>query len=287
MLALVRVNGVTTGLTEGAVSALDHGLLYGNGLFETMRATNGRILGLADHLKRLRQGGVIIDLPVPPSETLAEEIAAALCEAQEADAYVRLTVTRGPGAPAPDPSTCEAPTVMVVVKPFIPPEPRWMTTGLHTLISSIRRNTFSPLSRVKSLNYMECILAKQEAKRAGADEAIFLDTDGNLAEATAWNLFLVNGRTLKTPSTRGPILPGITRQIVIRLARQRGLEVEEGTYAPSCLQQAEEAFLTNSLYGVVPVGTVDGTPIGQTIPGPKTSMVGYAYEALRQAECGA
>lgn len=286
MAAIVRVDGCTTALEAGVIGTLDHGFLYGNGLFETLRATNGIAFALCEHLERMQRGGALIGMPVPPAEALEAEVAAALTDAGEDDAYVRLTVTRGVGAPGPDPSSCRGPAVVVVVKPFPPPPERWLTDGVSAEISPIRRNTTSPLTRVKSLNYMECILAKQTARANGADEAIFLDTDGSLAEATAWNLFFVESGVLCTPDVSGPILPGITRRIVLELAQGRGIRCEEGSYRPKRLICAEESFLTNSLYGIVPLGSLDRHRIGECVPGPVGEALAADYEARRRGECG-
>lgn len=279
MSVIVRVNGRSVG--EGAaISALDHGFLYANGLFETMRALGGRPFALERHLRRMSESGGVIGLPIPAEDLLAREVAAALEEAGEEDAYVRLTVTRGVGAPGPDPATCGEPTVTVVVKPFPAPPARWLREGIRTVTSSLRRNDCSPLVRVKSTNYLECILGKQEARRQGADEAIFLDTRGLLAEATAWNVFFIDGGRLLTPDERGAILPGVTRAIVLELAAAQRIACERGAYPPEQLVSAQEAFLTNSLYGVAPLGSVDGTAIGDGAPGPVTHALAAGYEAL-------
>jgi aminodeoxychorismate lyase len=282
MPTVIRLNGQTLDSAQAAVAALDHGFLYGNGLFETLRATDGRAFALDEHLARLGRGAAAIGLPAPPADVLASEVQAALDAAGEPDAYVRLTVSRGPGAPGPDPVSCAAPTVMVTVKPFPEPTARWASEGLRAVTASIRRNSSSPVTRVKSLNYLECILAKQAARAAGADEAVFLDTEGNLAEATAWNLFLVGGGRLLTPSDAGPILPGVTRAIVLRLAREAGIPCEEGVYPPARLDQSSEAFLSNSLYGVMPLAGIDGRSVGERAPGPVTQRLSDAYEALRR-----
>jgi len=280
----VRVNGRSVGTGSEGISPLDHGFLYGNGLFETMRALRGQAVALEQHVERMRGAGDVIGLPVPPEETLAQEVLAAVAEAAEDDAYVRLTVTRGPGAPGPDPSTCGAPTLVVVVKPFPKAPRRWAEQGVTAVISSIRRSSTSPLTRVKSTNYLECVLAKQEARQRGADEAILLDGEGDLAEATAWNLFFVEGGWLMTPDEAGPLLPGITRAIVLRLAAEQGVPSERGTYEPDRLAEADEAFLTNSLYGVVALGSLEGVPIGGGTPGPLTSLLARQYDALLEAE---
>ncbi len=282
MPTVIRLNGRVLDPSQATVSALDHGFLYGNGLFETLRATDGRAFALDEHLQRLARSAEVIGLPAPEAGTLAAEVQAALDAAGEPDAYVRLTVSRGPGAPGPDPSSCEAPTMVVVVKPFPEPPARWAGQGLRAVTASIRRNSTSPLTRVKSLNYMECILAKQAARAVGADEAIFLDSEGNLAEATAWNLFLVEGDRLLTPDDAGPILPGITRATVLGLARASAIPCEQGAYPPARLEQSAEAFLTNSLYGVMPLAEMDGKAVGGRPPGPITQRLALAYEALRR-----
>jgi len=282
MPTVIRRNGQTLAPEQATVAALDHGFLYGNGLFETLRATEGRPFALDRHLERLETSAEVINLPAPPAEALAKEVQAAVDAAGELDAYVRLTVSRGPGAPGPDPGSCDSPTVLVVVKPFPAAPQHWATLGVRAVTAAIRRNSTSPLTRVKSLNYLECILARQAAKAAGADEAIFLDTEGNLAEATAWNLFLVEEGRLRTPGLSGPILPGIARALVLRIASAGGIDCEEGTYSPAHLARASEAFVTNSLYGVMPLASVDGTRIGSVVPGPLTIRLGEAYEALRR-----
>jgi branched-chain amino acid aminotransferase len=276
---VVRVNGRSVG--DGpAISALDHGFLYGYGLFETMRALGGRPFLLDRHLRRLAEGADTIGLPLPAPEAFGDEVGAALTESGLDDAYVRLTVTRGVGAPGPDPSTCSRPTVVVIVKPFPRPPRRWSTEGLRAVFSDIARSDSSLLTGVKCANYLECILAKERARELGADEAIFLGTDGDLAEATAWNLFFVEAGRLCTPGAWGPILPGITRAKVIELADSLRLAWEEGAYPPERLFAADEALLTNSLYGVVPLGAVDGRPVGHTVPGPVTQALDAAYQAL-------
>ncbi|HJN15131.1 MAG TPA: aminotransferase class IV, partial [Armatimonadota bacterium] len=169
----------------------------------------------------------------------------------------------------------------VAAKPLLPPPERWLAEGMKVEISSIRRCSKSPLPRLKSLNYMDCILAKQAAKRSGADEAMFLDTDGNIAETTAWNVFFVDGDVLHTPSARGPLLPGITREIVLELATRAGVTCRDGEYTPLKLSMASEAFLTNSLYGVVPIGQFNGAALGDDMPGPITVELTSLYESAR------
>jgi len=170
-----------------------------------------------------------------------------------------------------------------VVRTLPAPSDRWRIEGLRAITSDIRRNSTSPLTRVKSLNYLECLLAKQAAKAAGADEALFLDTEGNLAEATAWNLFFGEGDRLLTPSEAGPILPGVTRAIVLRLAEEAGIDCETGVYPPERLHSATEAFLTNSLYGIMPLGALDGRPIGGAVSGPLTARLASAVARAARA----
>lgn len=276
------LNGEVTVGSPPTVSVLDHGFLYGDGLFETMRATDGRPYLLDRHLARLRAGAEVLTLSAPSEEELARWIAAALQAADEGDAYIRLTVTRGRGAAGPDPRTCPQPTVLVVVRPFAGLPPRWSEQGLSAVTSTIRRNEHSPLSRLKTCNYLDCILAKEEARAAGTDEALMLNTAGNVAEATAWNVFAVCGGTLLTPPPSEGLLPGITRARVLELAAEHDVAAREAALRPAALREASEAFLTNSLYGVVALTRLDGAALGAGVPGPVTARLQTLYEEARR-----
>ena len=276
------LNGDVTVGSPPTVSVLDHGFLYGDGLFETMRATDGEPYLLERHLARLRDAAEVLGLPPPPEAELRRWIAATVHASGEPDAYVRLTVTRGPGAAGPDPRTCPQSTAVVVVRAFPGLPARWSEQGLAAITASIRRNEHSPLSQLKSCNYLDCILAKEEARAAGADEALMLNGAGNVAEAAAWNVFAVCEGLLRTPPPNEGLLPGVTRTRVLELAAEHRIAAREAPVTPAALREASEAFLTNSLYGLVALTRLDGAPIGAGAPGPVTSRLQALYEEARR-----
>jgi branched-chain amino acid aminotransferase group I len=269
--------------SQARISALDYGFLYGFGLFETMRAYNGRVFRLDSHLSRLEGSAEILGLPLR-----ALNLKAAVMDTIRAnglgDARIRITVSIGEGATAPDPGTCNKPTVLVVAEHYQPYPQHFYQKGFRAVVSSIIRNSRSPLSRLKSASYLESILARQEARAAGADEALCLNEKGFLAEASMGNIFLVGDGVLRTPGPESGILPGITRQIVLELARQLDISTLEQDTRLDELFQAEEAFLTNSLIEVVPLTEVDGRPIAAGRPGSITKRLMAAYKKLVLAE---
>jgi len=270
----VFLNGRFVERGEAAAPALDRGLLYGYGLFETMRSYGGRVFRLEEHYRRLCEGAAVLDLP--PALTLDDLRAAvdALLEQNGlADAYLRLTVTAGP---APDGGGA-SPSILLVARPLSGYPPDLYQRGMAAVTSASRRNEASPLSRVKSLNYLDNLLAREEARRKGADEAILLNTRGLVAEGSASNVFLVGSEGILTPGIDSGALPGITRATVIELAREAGIACAEGEVATEALVQAAEAFLTNSIMGVMPLTRLDGRPIGSGRPGPVTGAIRRLY----------
>ncbi len=280
---IVYLNGSLVARNKARISALDYGFLYGFGLFETMRAYNSRVFRLDSHLSRLASSAEILGLPI---ETL--ELKAAVMDTIQAnrlgDARIRITVSIGEGAMAPDPSTCIKPTVLVLAEHYQPYPERVYQKGFRAVVSSIIRNSRSPLSRHKSANYLESILARQEARAAGADEALCLNEKGLLAEASMSNIFLVSNGLLKTPGQESGILPGITRQTVLELAQQLDITTVEQDTRLEELFQAEEAFLTSSLIEVMPLTELDGKPIAAGRPGPITKRLMAAYRKLVMAK---
>jgi len=259
---------------EAAVPALDRGLLYGYGLFETMRSYDGRVFRLDEHYRRLSEGAAVLDLP--PALTLDDLRVAVetLLESNGlADAYLRLTVTAGP-TPVDGGAS---PSILLVARPLSGYPPDLYQRGMAAVTGASRRNEASPLSRVKSLNYLDNLLAREEARRKGADEAILLNTRGLVAEGSASNVFLAQGERLLTPGIESGALPGITRATVIELAREAGIDCAEGDVEAATLAGAAEAFLTNSIMGVMPLTRLDGRPIGSGRPGPVTGAVRRLY----------
>jgi branched-subunit amino acid aminotransferase/4-amino-4-deoxychorismate lyase len=199
---------------------------------------------------------------------------------QLGDARVRITISIGEGGIVPDPSTCDKPTVLILAGHYQPYPEQVYEKGFRAIVSSIRRNSQSPLSRLKSANYLESILARQEARAAGIDEALCLNEKGLLAEASMSNIFLVTNGILRTPGQESGILPGITREVVLELASPLGINTLEHDIRLDELFQAQEAFLTNSLMEIMPLTEIDGKPIGSGRPGPLTKRLAMAYKKL-------
>lgn len=262
---MVFLNGSVICVDDARLDFGDRGFTLGDGLFETIRVRAGRPTRLDAHLARLRAGAAILDLPVRSSDqALGDAMVAVLAANGLPEGVLRLTVTRGPAPRGLLPPATPMPTVLVTVGPLPPPG------GPLTAVvaAGTRRNEHSPLSRCKCLNYLDNVLARQEAARRGADEAILLNTAGRLAETTIANLFLVvEGRVVTPPVTDGA-LPGVMRAEAIAAtgALERSLD-------PGDLTRAEEVFATNAL-GVKAIVQVDGRPVGGGEPGPVASRLG-------------
>jgi branched-chain amino acid aminotransferase len=279
---VVWVNGERCDSSSPHVSARDRGLTLADGLFETMRVRRGQVFRLDRHLARLRDG--LFALGIPASPQLRAWLHFAVDDAAAEDCAIRLTVTRGIGAAGLAPPPEAAPTVIVTVSPM-PPRPSPSETGLHAHVASGRRNERSMSAGLKTLAYTDAVMALCEARRTGADEALFLDTEEHLSEATASNLFVWTGQALLTPPLSCAALPGVTRAAVLEIASGLGLEVSDRPFGLERLQDAAEAFLTSSIRGVAPLVRVDGRPVGSGAPGEVTQRVSAAYAALVEREC--
>lgn len=254
---------------EAVVSVFDHGFLYGDGVYETMRAYRGRVFHLNDHLMRLERSASLIHLELPTSrEELAARIQEALDKNQLQDAYLRVTVSRGPGEIGLDPALCAYPTLVIIARPF-QAYPEWFyTDGVAAIVAKTERNSQAALPpQVKSLNFLNNILAKMEAKAAGAQEAFMFNHRGELTEGTTSNIFLVQAGLLRTPALECGLLDGITRGVVLGLARNAEIPTEEARLKPADLAAAEECFVTNTTQEVLPVTRLDGRSIGNGRPG--------------------
>ena len=266
---------------EAVVSVFDHGFLYGDGIYETLRAYDRRIFMLRRHLARLVRSSRAIGLDLPIA---GKEWPALLQEAMERnglrDAYLRITVSRGEGDIGLDPALCRRPTVVIVALPFQPYAADVLQHGVDLSIVSIRRNHPTAISpQIKSLNFLNNILAKQEAIRAGAFDGLMLNTDGDVAECTTSNIFFVRSDRLCTPDVSCGILDGITREVVLMLAQEEpgAVAVEEGRYKPDALYQASECFVTNTSMEVMPVRSIDSRLIGQGTRGPVTERLQQTF----------
>jgi branched-chain amino acid aminotransferase len=282
----VYCNGEILEESEARIPFLDRGVLFGDGLFETIRAYDGKPFRLERHLLRLREGCRDLRLSGLPSDGDIEEALGELygLNVGEGDAYMRITLTGGPydgGRTLDRPSP---PNMLIVVQPYAGYPPELYERGVRMVVSTIRRNDGSPLSRIKSNNYLGTIMAKHEAIELGADDAIMLNGKGYLAEATSSNLFLVKREIVTTPDVACGLLPGVTRETVLELCAHLGLASEAGYYTLADLLGADEVFLSVSTAEILPVAEVDGTRIGTTLPGPITARLSQAYRDLVRAE---
>ena len=283
---IVYLNGRLVPRLEAKLSVFDHGFLYGYGLFETMRAYNGHIFRLDTHLTRLRCSAESIGLThsILTTDEGKQSLKAACMATLEAnelkDARIRLTVSAGEGDITPDPSTCSSPTVLITARSLAPLPPEKYGTGFKAAVSFLRRNSQSPLSRLKSTCYMENTLARMTARAAGYDEAIFLNEQGYLAEGSTTNIFLVSHGELITPCFESGVLPGITRDAVLEIARNLHIKATERWVQSNELIEAQEAFLTNSIVELMPLVSVEGRPIGTGKPGKLTGDLLFAYRKL-------
>lgn len=257
----VYLNDRVVHAPDAKVSVFDHGFLYGDGIYETMRVYDGVVFMLDEHIERLYRSASLIGLDIPKR---IADIKISIYETLKANsltnAYVRLTVSRGYGPIGLDPELCKEPTFVVITNEFKSYPKSYYEGGIKLTIASVRRNLREALNpQIKSLNFLNNILAKIEAKQADAYEAIMLNAEGYLTEGTISNIFFVKNGILCTPSVECGILDGITRAMVIDLALKNGLEVKEGRFTPEELYMASEVFITNTTMEVMPAGKLDKT----------------------------
>jgi len=280
---IIYLNGRFIPRSKAKLSSFDHGFLYGYGLFETMRAYQGHIFRLDHHLARLRRSAQSLGLThnILHVADGKQSLEAACMETLEANklknARLRLTISAGEGDMTPDPSTCSDPTVLITARNLVALPPEKYESGFKAAVSSLRRNSHSPLSRLKSTCYMENILARMAARAAGCDEATLLNEQGYLAEGSTTNIFLANNGELITPSLESGVLPGITREVVLEIARASNIKTLERQVELKELTEAEEAFVTNSILELMPLTWFEGKPIGTGKPGQLTKELLAAY----------
>jgi branched-chain amino acid aminotransferase len=248
---------------EATVSVYDHGFLYGDGIYETMRSYRGVVFMLERHLDRLCRSALFIGLNIPEKSDIKRAVYLTLKQNNLSESYVRITVSRGKGAIGIDPDLCKAVTFVVIAEPFRKYPDELYAEGARLILAETRRNSTTAIDpRIKSLNFLNNILAKIEAKKSDAHEAIMLNSEGFIAEGTVSNIFFVKNGILCTPSVKVGILDGITREIVISSARDHGVRVEEGEYRPEDLLKASEVFFTNTSAEIMPVSKVEDVDFG-------------------------
>ncbi len=285
---IAYVDGKWTPAEDARIPVLDHGLLYGDGVFEGIRVYGGRPFLLDEHLDRLAASARALVLELPAGR---DEIAALCCEAAERagldDGYLRLVVTRGEGALGVSPHTCPRASLIVIAAPLALYPPERYRDGVRLVTSSLRRSASDALPpQVKSLNYLTSVLASIEARRQGADEALLLNAQGLIAECTADNVFLVSRGRVLTPAVASGALAGITRALVMRLLAEQGIEAAEAALTPADAWTADELFLTGTGAEIVPVCEIDGRalpserPVTETV---RAAFAAYVAEASARA----
>ena len=265
---------------QALISVFDHGFLYGDGVYETLRIYHGQAFLLSRHLDRLRESCRLIGLDFSMSDNKwAGILGESLRRNELHDASVRVTISRGKGPLGIDPSLCPRPTMVMVTQPFHPYPQELKKEGIHLELVGIRRNPMLAQSpRIKSLSFLNNILAKQEALRLGGRDALMLNMEGYISECPTSNIFFVKNGILKTPSVDCGILEGVTREVVMMLAKEQGFPTQEGRYGAQEFFNADECFITNTSMEIMPVRRVGEQSLGSGRPGPITMQLAKLFE---------
>jgi branched-chain amino acid aminotransferase len=289
MAATVNVNGRVSDQDHAVISVFDHGFLYGEGIYETLRTYNGQPFLFDRHMQRLRNSAGMLVLTVPLSDAeiaarFKETVSAAgLGGSPDREAYIRILVTRGIGELTYDPAACPTPSVVVIVKPHVDVSADWIERGVRvSLVDVVRNHPSSVNPLIKSNNLLNNALAMQEAFRRGAVEGVMRNYRGELAECTQSNLFVVKNGAALTPPIDAGLLPGITRAFLFEVGAGCGIPVREQVLKDADLFGADEAFFTSSTRELVPIVTVDDRTIGAGKPGPVTHALLQAFRARAQ-----
>jgi branched-chain amino acid aminotransferase len=286
MSATVNVNGRITPECEAVISVFDHGFLYGEGVYETMRTYHGRPFLFDRHMRRLRRSASMIELPLPFSD---DQLAAQIRATQDAakldgEAYIRVLVTRGVGELTYDLNATPNPSLVIIVKPQVDPPADAYDKGVRVVIVDVVRNhpaTVNPM--IKSNNLMNSALAMQQALRSNAFEGVMRNYKGELTECTTANLFIVKNNVVLTPPLEAGLLPGITREYLFDVGKDIGIEVTETILGDDDLFRADEAFLTSTTRELVPIVTVNDRMVGNGRPGPVTWKLLNAFRRVANA----
>ncbi len=277
---LVYLNGEFVSRDDAKVSVFDHGYLYGDGIYETLRSYKGVLFCLDRHLARLKHSADSIALKLPFSiERIVDALLRTVKVNRLSDAYVRVQISRGPGEIGLDPALCPEPTTVIVAKPFKEYPKEYFEQGVPLAIVNTRRNHPLALNpSIKGTNFLNNILAKIESIRAGAFEAVMLNWEGYVAEGTVSNVFFVKSGLLRTPNPETGILEGVTRGLVLELAGSERIDSQESLISPEEMLEADECFITNTTVEIMPVTSINGQPVGNGKPGPVTAALSHAYK---------
>jgi branched-chain amino acid aminotransferase len=285
MAELINVNGAVTPADRATVPVLDHGFLYGDSVYETIRTYRGAPFLLDRHLDRLASSCRMIRLTPPPIAEIERETRRTTAEARNGESYIRIMVTRGVGPIGYEHGLCPKPGLFIIVLPLREIPAEHYGKGIAATTGRRRRNPRESLDpAIKSCNLLNNVLAHMEAEDAGAKETILLNTRGYLAEGTHTNVFFVKNGVVKTPSLDCGLLPGITRHVILECCAAAGLPHEEGEYPAEALGDADEVFITSTLQEVMPVTRLDGRPVGDGAPGVLTKRLHDLFRRRSEAE---
>jgi len=281
---LIYIDGKYHPKSQAKISVYDHGFLYGDGVFEGIRVYNGVVFKLKEHVQRLYDSAHALMLTVPlTQEQMVEAVVETVRKNKLKDAYVRLVVTRGVGDLGLDPRKCCVATVIVIADHILLHDGAAKTKGITAHVSWVRRDPVDGTSHeIKSLNYLNSVMAKIEANLAGADEALCLDKNGCVAEGVGENVFVVKNGGITTPPSSTGALSGITGKVIVRLAKKLGYEIAEASVTPFQLLNADELFFTGTAAEVVPIREVNGRKIGDGKPGPVTKKLMAEFQKVVQ-----
>jgi len=288
----VYLNGEVVPAGRAVIPVTDRAVLFGDTAFETLRAYRGRPFRLDRHLDRLQDSCRVLRLTIPGAVSAIRDAIAdlirenGLAAVGAPDAYVRITVTGGPSTGPRGLVREGRPGLFIIARPFEGYPARYYSEGIALAISGLKRNSSSPLSSIKTGNYLDSLFARQDALDRSADDAVMLTAAGNLAEATSSNLFMCKGGELETPDVGCGFLPGVTREAVIELCGRMGMTCRPVMAGPEVLLDSDEVFLTNSTGEIVPVRRVGDRVIGEACPGPLTVKIHDAYRGLVASELG-
>ncbi len=281
MTKFIFLNGKIIPDIEGNISSGDRGFLYGDGIYETLRAYNGKPFKLAEHLERMRYSAKQLRISFEYTNADIDKWINELIEKNRSqDAYIRITLSRGTGGVRLQMDDNIKPTTLIQVKPLTPYDRKLYEEGMSLTVSNCRRSTSNPIYCHKSTNLLTSILLKEEAKKRSAHEAIIVNTDEYVAECVVSNIFMVNDGCVVTPSLDTNILPGITRRTVLDICKESGIPAGEKLFKIEDLLNADEVFITNALMEIMPVSRIEDSNIGKTIPGKITQQLMSAYKRL-------
>jgi len=278
----VWIDGHIVDGKDARLSVTDHGLLYGDGVFEGMRAYNGRMFRLEEHLRRLQVSARALALGIPGGiDQVRDVVLQTVAATGSPDAYIRLLITRGEGPLGVDPTICPQPKLICIVDTVDLFPPERAARGVEIVTASLRRPSADVLDpRIKSLNYLNNVLSKGEAKRRGADDALLLNQQGAVCECSGANVFVVQDGSVATPPVIDGALDGITRRVILEICAEFSIPARERTLGRIDFFAADEAFLSGSGARIVPIRSLDGQTIGEATPGPLTRRITEAFFAL-------